>query len=32
MRHAAGVAARVLFDANTPTLPGFEPVAGFVFG
>ncbi len=31
VRHAAGVAARVLFDANTPALPGFEPVAGFVF-
>jgi protein-L-isoaspartate(D-aspartate) O-methyltransferase len=31
-RHAAGTAGRVLFDANTPTLPGFEPVASFVFG
>lgn len=31
-RHPAGVSELVLFDANTPWLPGFAPVAGFAFG
>lgn len=28
-RSDAGLASRILFDANTPLLPGFEPVAAF---
>jgi protein-L-isoaspartate(D-aspartate) O-methyltransferase len=31
-RHPAGIGETILFDANTPWLPGFEPVAGFAFG
>jgi protein-L-isoaspartate(D-aspartate) O-methyltransferase len=30
-RTAAGLAERILFDAGTPVLPGFEQPAGFVF-
>ena len=31
MRHGGSVFARLLFDANTPALPGFAPIQGFVF-
>ena len=31
MRHGGSVFARLLFDANTPALPGFAPIEGFVF-
>jgi protein-L-isoaspartate(D-aspartate) O-methyltransferase len=30
-RHASGLAGRMLFDANIPLLPGFEPAQHFVF-
>jgi protein-L-isoaspartate(D-aspartate) O-methyltransferase len=30
-RRGGFVSRRVLFDAGTPLLPGFEPVAGFQF-
>lgn len=31
VRNGAIVSSRILFDANTPALPGFEKEAGFVF-
>jgi protein-L-isoaspartate(D-aspartate) O-methyltransferase len=30
-RHVSGIAGQLLFDANIPLLPGFEPAAAFAF-